>query len=64
MNPSKLKNNRSYLLVSNSNEENLCNIINTIYKKNSHYISEFKDQIILDITDEYLKKILCEKRII
>ena len=31
-------------------------IENLLYKKNTHYVSEFKDQIILDITDEYLKK--------
>ena len=36
-------------------------IENLLYKKNTHYVSEFKDQIILDITDEYLKKFYAKK---
>ena len=36
-------------------------IENLLYKKNTHYVSEFKDQIILYITDEYLKKFYAKK---
>ena len=46
---SKLKTNRSYLLNGNSNEESLCNIINTIYKKKLFIVKMIQKIIIVRI---------------